>query len=659
MQELDALQNSITLLIDDLRKTLDSSDYSYLLQSIIESNRQDLELDFEVLPLISIFRTSLNLNKTPTDNYAEVLQSSLKNLRDKTPCHKIQGILSLFAKLKFQLQLPFDDSKIELADGEEILWTSYGIANCTRVLRKLLFDGQIILTNYRLIFLEGCTDVFLDQSTQENASLWSKKYHIIPLGQIMHFTKMNDSKMVSKVKRVLLITRDVRILKLGFISGSHRRKEMFIKLREYFSNMPRSLFCWSAKDPSAYVKLLHTTNRDMVSRSVLFEHKQSLLDGWTFYDVDKEFERMGVSKDNQWTCTMTNDGYKLCPTYPKQLWVPAGCTAELLMSASAFRSRNRLPALVYYHKSSKSVIMRSSQPAVGISRRRSREDELLLTKIQEANPITQELVIFDARPKVNAVANKAIGYGYEDVQNYGGCKLVFCDIENIHTIRNSLIKLYDAILDEESSRHNLSVQNSAWVSHQYQLFSSAVKIAKTVALKNQSVLVHCSDGWDRTTQLVSLTSIMLDPYYRTLNGFVVLIEKDWISFGHQFSLRHGYDGSSSSERAPIFQQFIETVWQTLHLFPKHFEFNENFLIFLLDQIYSCYFGTFLYNSQKERVEAKLSQQTLSLWDVILFKPYRSRYINRSYVPYNSILIPNINENIFVLWDNYYFRYTKN
>ena len=36
-----------------------------------------------------------------------------------------------------------------------------------------------------------------------------------------------------------------------------------------------------------------------------------------------------------------------------------------------------------------------------------------------------------------------------------------------------------------------------------------------------SVLVHCSDGWDRTPQTTCLTQICLDPYYRTLNGFAV------------------------------------------------------------------------------------------------------------------------------------------
>jgi len=35
-------------------------------------------------------------------------------------------------------------------------------------------------------------------------------------------------------------------------------------------------------------------------------------------------------------------------------------------------------------------------------------------------------------------------------------------------------------------------------------------------LNGQNVVVHCSDGWDRTSQLATLTQIILDPYYRTI-----------------------------------------------------------------------------------------------------------------------------------------------
>lgn len=44
---------------------------------------------------------------------------------------------------------------------------------------------------------------------------------------------------------------------------------------------------------------------------------------------------------------------------------------------------------------------------------------------------------------------------------------------------------------------------------------------QAVAEEGVSVLVHCSDGWDRTAQVCSVASVLLDPYYRTIKGMMV------------------------------------------------------------------------------------------------------------------------------------------
>jgi myotubularin-related protein 1/2 len=123
-----------------------------------------------------------------------------------------------------------------------------------------------------------------------------------------------------------------------------------------------------------------------------------------------------------------------------------------------------------------------------------------------------------------------------------------------------------------------------------------------------TVIVHCTHGWDRTTQLISLAELLLDGHYRTLRGFEDLIEKEWCAFGHRFDARCGHrinveadESTKRSEIAPIFLQFIDCVWQLLQQFPTQFEFNERFLFTILEHVYSCRFGTFLCNSDKERV----------------------------------------------------------
>jgi hypothetical protein len=84
--------------------------------------------------------------------------------------------------------------------------------------------------------------------------------------------------------------------------------------------------------------------------------------------------------------------------------------------------------------------------------------------------------------------------------------------------------------------------------------------------------VHCSDGWDRTAQLCSLAAIILDPYYRTFEGLMVLIEKDWMHFGHQFGKRlgQGVNNPMSEEKSQVFLQFLDCITQIMHQFPSEF-----------------------------------------------------------------------------------------
>ncbi len=51
------------------------------------------------------------------------------------------------------------------------------------------------------------------------------------------------------------------------------------------------------------------------------------------------------------------------------------------------------------------------------------------------------------------------------------------------------------------------------------LLRSSVFIVNAVDKEGRPVLVHCSDGWDRTPQLVALAELMLDPFYRTMEVF--------------------------------------------------------------------------------------------------------------------------------------------
>jgi hypothetical protein len=75
--------------------------------------------------------------------------------------------------------------------------------------------------------------------------------------------------------------------------------------------------------------------------------------------------------------------------------------------------------------------------------------------------------------------------------------------------------------------------------HAYYVYIVLISAEKIRLLKS-SVLVHCSDGWDRTAQMCLLTQLILDPHYRTLQGFCLLVEKEFCTFGFKFQDRCGH-----------------------------------------------------------------------------------------------------------------------
>lgn len=85
--------------------------------------------------------------------------------------------------------------------------------------------------------------------------------------------------------------------------------------------------------------------------------------------------------------------------------------------------------------------------------------------------------------------------------------------------------------------------------------------------------------------------MFLDPYYRTIEGFYVLVQKDWCAFGHLFEHRNN-TSCTHREHSPIFLQFLDAVWQVLRQYPTRFEYTGHFLVTLAQAAYSGYFTTF-------------------------------------------------------------------
>ncbi|KAJ3588972.1 hypothetical protein NHX12_009824 [Muraenolepis orangiensis] len=412
-----------------------------------------------------------------------------------------------------------------------------------------------------------------------------------------------------------------------------------------------------------YLRFAHKQSDDALKKSVFelmfaFEYSQVYPEnGWKVYDALAEHKRLGIPNES-WRVSKVNDQYELCDTYPSSLVVPVNIPDEDIRRVAAFRAKGRIPVLSWIHPESQATVTRCSQPMVGVNGKRIKEDEKYLQAIMDANAQSHKLFIFDARPSVNAAANKMKGGGYESEDAYQNAELVFLDIHNIHVMRESLRKLKEVVYPNMEETHWLSnLEATHWLEHIKLILAGALRIADKVESGKTSVVVHCSDGWDRTAQLTSLSMLMLDGYYRTTRGFQVLLEKEWLSFGHRFQLRigHGDKNHTDADRSPVFVQFVDCVWQMTRQFPAAFEFNEYFLVTILDHLYSCLFGTFLCNSEQQRVTEELPKRTVSLWSYI--NSQLEDFSNPLYVDYsNHVLFPVVSLRHLELWVGYYVRW---
>ena len=190
-------------------------------------------------------------------------------------------------------------------------------------------------------------------------------------------------------------------------------------------------------------------------------------------------------------------------------------------------------------------------------------------------------------------------------------KTDFIPIEcpDARSVRNAFKKLARACVpsslsSEPEQSFYRAVENSEWLQQLQTLLQISGAMVDLMDLNGSSVMVCLEDGWDVTAQLVSIVQICLDPYYRTLEGFRVLVEKEWLAFGHRFSHRSHLNATSQgSGYTPIFLQFLDLVHQLHRQFPLSFEFNQFYLKFIAYHHVSCRFRTFLLDSECERVEA--------------------------------------------------------
>ncbi|GAB0094965.1 myotubularin-related protein 3 [Sergentomyia squamirostris] len=521
-------------------------------------------------------------------------------------------------------------------------------------------DGVLALSNYRIFLLKSSNNTFQETS--------------VPLGLI-------ESAQVRELFHLVINCKDASTVKCSFDTAEQcsewqRRIALSVGVPDNLESLfAFPFYAWASESPCA-------TDNEWTGRL----QKAGNCDD----DFRKEVDRLQFDLQGAWRISSVNADFKLCPSYPRYFLVPFCISDDTLQSVANFRSSRRIPVAVWRHKTSGAIISRCSQPEVGwLGWRNSKDEQLLKAFVDacafdrgeqqrknsgnapgsvssESAPSSPEgsheevrmdepkkILIVDARSYTSAVTNRARGGGCECIEYYPSAEIQFMNLGNIHAIRKSFHALRQLCASPPDMNNWLgNLERTGWLQHMSGLLAASMTVCRTIEIHGRPVLVHCSDGWDRTPQIVATAQLCLDPYYRTVDGFRTLVEREWLSFGHKFADRcgHGPNSEDLNERCPVFLQWLDCVHQIHRQFPCSFEFSMGYLIKLAQHSQSCLFGTFLCNTVKERLDTSVFEHTFSVWPFLSGPIYK----NPLYIPNrDKVLWPAHNVRDLAVWSEVY------
>uniref|UniRef100_A0A0N5ALI1 UDENN domain-containing protein n=1 Tax=Syphacia muris TaxID=451379 RepID=A0A0N5ALI1_9BILA len=269
--------------------------------------------------------------------------------------------------------------------------------------------------------------------------------------------------------------------------------------------------------------------------------------------------------------------------------------------------------------------------------------------------------VFPTRFSLYILGDRSTAKGLKVDKDY---KFISVSYPVAHDAKVAFLKFLQSLcpgwkMSEEKSFFKL-VHESSWMEMVSMILNLSCAIVDLIALEKSSVAICLEDGWDATCQISALSQLLLDPFYRTFDGFRCLVEKEWLAFGHRFSHRSNHcEASKGRGIAPMFLMFLDSVHQVLEQFPLAFEFNDYYLRFLAYHSVAACFRTFLLDSEAERIKydslsgMEDKQLLLSVWTYIEKKREKSLIFNNlCYVRGYCVLRPQSGIACLSIWSYY-------
>ena len=214
-----------------------------------------------------------------------------------------------------------------------------------------------------------------------------------------------------------------------------------------------------------------------------------------------------------------------------------------------------------------------------------------------------KLIIYTAREMTNRTDDRQ--YGYESSQFYKNVEKKFYSLCSKVKLTRSFEQVWQLTNNIQEKNIVSCYVKTKWSAMIEEVLQKSFDIVQN--LRKNSVLIHCPSGADGSSVLSSLAQLILDPYYRTFEGFKVLVYKEWLFFQHNFArkhalvlhgsngepvnghsiaadmkasqrqMQHWFNINNCKDYGPFFIFFLDCVSQLIRMNSNQFEFTSHYL----------------------------------------------------------------------------------
>ncbi|CAH1717789.1 unnamed protein product [Chironomus riparius] len=505
----------------------------------------------------------------------------------------------------------FHHGELEVARAKNVtMYIAQKIKAQTKKVQKLPNKkriGLLIITNFRLCFValddKSSSGFRRSPAYQENAFLSKYDITLSNMDEIYAYTDKKhklvvpQNKNASKIDAIRILCKNFRMLTFDFTENCEVGRGKYIAdalLQFAFPTRHNLLFMYHYREK-------------------YYNASQSIRTFSEEYDWTQELQRCGISSQNGAWRVLSRKSPE-SDALPRCFVIPRHLTDEKYFElCKSFRSR-RAAVWVFSLENASLLRMADLLPE-------------LLNNPKEVMHSNDNLMLEHIRMCASLKCPPhcvELSKGLPSIQ----------DVQQSYVrLRTLCSPISDRELTTQDEKFLTHLEKTCWLLYVSLCIRTANECAKNLQ-NGESVVLQEFEGRDMSCVISSLIQILLDPLCRTIHGFQVLIQKEWVALGHPFCDRLGHVYNKQAERSPLFLLFLDCVWQVLQQFPEAFEYSEIFLTTLWDTVFIPIFDTFQFNCEADRLQA-VAEEHLVLrpvwdWGEMLYEKDIALFVNPLY-----------------------------